>query len=218
MKGQSERVVSKNLRAFCGDPLCARILATLEACPLVSSIIVNTDSDELASIARRFGKARVHERPRELWGHHIPMNAILEWDLNHDAGRGEHYLQTHATNPLLTSVTIERAVEAYFKHLSEYDSLFSVTPFQTRLYTPDGQGVNHDPTVLLNTQDLPMLYEENSNIYLFSREVFAKTGRRVGLKPFMLPMSKLEALDIDTEEDFLIAEAAWTALHDGASR
>lgn len=213
MKGQSERVVGKNMRSFCGQPLCMRILATLQTCSCISDIIVNTDSDELASIAEQFGKVRVHERPRELRGHHIPMNTILEWDLTHDSGCSKHYLQTHATNPLLTTSTIERAVNVYFKGLDKYDSLFSVTPFQTRLYSADGKGINHNPSVLLNTQNLPMLYEENSNIYLFSRDSFARTESRVGLQPYLFVMSKLESLDIDTEEDFLIAEAAWSALY-----
>ena len=210
MKGQSERVVGKNLRDFCGEPLCVRVLRVLQDCPAIRAIIVNTDSEDIAAIAASFSKSVIHERAPEICGHNVPMNAILKWDLEHDARQAGHYLQTHATNPLLTGPVIVRAVEAYFAGLPGHDSLFSVTPLQTRLYTADGKGVNHDPAVLLNTQDLPVLYEENSNIYLFSRESFTNAGdKRLGLKPAMFSMGKMEALDIDNEEDFMLAQAVF---------
>lgn len=212
MKGKSERVPSKNMRLFNGKPLCRYVLETLQESPIVTRIIVNTDSADIMEQAQDFSKVVIHNRPEQLKGHHIPMNDILAWDLEQDAQHGcEHYLQTHATNPLLSCATIENAAKTYFENLAQYDALFSVTPLQTRLYTKDGMGVNHDPNILLNTQDLPVLYEENSNIYIFSKSSFISQGRRTGLRPYMFPMVKTEALDIDTEEDFKIAEAVWLA-------
>jgi CMP-N-acetylneuraminic acid synthetase len=67
--------------------------------------------------------------------------------------------------------------------------------------------VNHNPRELLRTQDLPALYEENSCLYVFSRESFKKSeNRRIGNIPLMFPISSLEAVDIDEEEDFVLAE------------
>ncbi len=67
--------------------------------------------------------------------------------------------------------------------------------------------MNHNPKELINTQDLPPLYEDNSNIYIFSKQSFTASGNnRVGLKPQMFLIEKLEAVDIDEEEDFILAE------------
>ena len=87
-----------------------------------------------------------------------------------------------------------------------HDSLFSVTRWQTRLYGADGTPINHDPDVLLRTQDLPPVYEENSNLYLFTADQIA-AGRRIGDRPILFEIHPLEAVDIDDEHDFVLAEA-----------
>ncbi len=213
MKGQSERVKGKNLRPFLGNPLCFYILDALQKSTYIQRIIINTDSLEIANVCKKFSKVTIHDRVKEIQGHHIPMNMILDWDINNDDKPVEHYLQTHVTNPLLTHITINKAIESYFTNINRYDSLFSVTPFQSRLYTEEGQGMNHDTKKLINTQDLPKLFEENSNIYIFSKNSFNSAKQnRIGLKPYMFEIDKSEALDIDTEEDFLIAQAAYQAL------
>ena len=70
----------------------------------------------------------------------------------------------------------------------------------------DGSALNHDPKVLLRTQDLPPIYEENSNLYLFTAEQIAG-GRRMGDRPILFEIDPLEAVDIDEEPDFVLAEA-----------
>jgi len=108
---------------------------------------------------------------------------------------------------LLTLETLNAAIECYFDNIGEYDSLFSVTQLHTRLYWHNGAPVNHNPEELLRTQDLPPLYEENSNFYIFSKASFkASSNNRIGLKPGMFTMDKIEAMDIDEEQDFQLAE------------
>ena len=102
---------------------------------------------------------------------------------------------------------MKSAIKEYFSSLDNYDSLFSVTKLQTRLYDQTGEPVNHNPRELLRTQDLPPLFEENSNIYIFSKTSFYAAGsKRIGKKPKMFAMGKLEATDIDEETDFILAE------------
>ncbi|HEX9387868.1 MAG TPA: acylneuraminate cytidylyltransferase family protein, partial [Anaerolineales bacterium] len=84
------------------------------------------------------------------------------------------------------------------------DSLFSVTRLQTRLYDEHGHAINHDPAVLIQTQDLPPVYEENSCLYLFRRENLLKRHHRIGEKPLMFEIDAEEAWDIDEEMDFEI--------------
>lgn len=209
MKGHSERVPNKNIRSFAGKPLYHQVASVLQESGLVKAIIIDTDSDFIAGNAiENFSKAKVVERPQNLRGDFVPMNEIIAHDLS--VTEGEHFLQTHSTNPLLTLRTLEEAVRRYFEFDRGHDSLFSVTRLQTRLYWESGEPVNHDPRKLLRTQDLPPLFEENSNLYLFSRNSFTAAGnRRIGLAPRMFPMRPLEAIDIDDEETFELAEAVW---------
>jgi CMP-N-acetylneuraminic acid synthetase len=205
MKGNSERVPNKNIRAFAGKPLLFHILDALVACPVIEAILVNTDSDKIAGLAQSRAKVRVLERPAGLRGDMVPMNDIIAHDLRFAST--EHVLQTHSTNPLLKTGSIEMGIAAYFDALDKHDSLFSVTRWQTRFYWENGSPVNHDPKELLRTQDLHALYEENSCLYVFSRKSFREAGnRRIGNAPLMFPLSSLEAVDIDEEEDFVLAE------------
>lgn len=206
MKAHSERVPNKNIRNFCGKPLYYAVLSTLLKSEYIDKVVINTDSDIIKEDAlKNFERVAIIDRPKEIQGDYVSMNDIIAHDLSKIGG--EHFLQTHSTNPLLQSSTIDLAIETYFKNLNQFDSLFSVTRLQTRLYRKDGTPVNHDSNELLRTQDLPSVYEENSNFYIFSKKSFADAGEsRIGLKPQFFEINKLEAVDIDEPEDWEIAE------------
>lgn len=204
MKGHSERVPGKNMRACAGKPLCSYVLSTLAGIPEISEILVNTDSDEIAEYCESLEKVVVIRRPESLAGDFVSMNKIIEHDLAH--AKNNYVLQTHSTNPLLKSETVVKGI-SIMEEENKYDSVFSVTRHQSRFFTADMNPINHDPNKLERTQDLPPVYEENSNIYLFSKTSFkASGGKRIGNSPGILEMDKLESLDIDEEEDFLMAE------------
>lgn len=206
MKGHSERIPNKNMKNFAGRPLYHTILKSLLISSYIKEVIINTDSELIAKDAlSNFNRVRIVKRPKELQGDLVPMNDIIKYDIL--VVEGDHFLQTHSTNPLLITETIDRAIETYFANLKNCDSLFSVTKIQTRLYWKDGTPINHNPKELLRTQDLPIVYEENSNIYIFSKESFKKAGNmRIGLSPLMFEIDKFEAIDIDEPEDFLVAQ------------
>ena len=105
--------------------------------------------------------------------------------------------------------TIAAAVKTRLDHRPEYDSLFGVTALQTRLWWDGAHAVNHDPKVLLRTQDLPPIYEENSNIYLFDRETLERRGNRIGDRPLLFPIDRAEAWDIDEEIDWTVVAALY---------
>lgn len=206
MKAHSERVPDKNIKNFYGRPLYHAVLTTLLQSKYVEKVIINTDSDTIKKDApRNFERVEIIDRPKELQGDLVPMNGIIAYDLNRTDG--EYFLQTHSTNPLLRYQTIDRAIETYFENLEKIDSLFSVTRLQARLYWKDGSPINHNPNELLRTQDLPPVYEENSNLYIFSKKSFVNADRcRIGRKPRMFEIDKLEAVDIDEPQDWEIAE------------
>ena len=207
MKGNSERVPNKNMRDFDCAPLYHAVMKSLLASKYITKVAINTDSQIIAKDAKAtFGDAVIIiDRPVEIQGDFVSMNNIIEYDI--EKLEGEHFLQTHSTNPLLRAETINSAVEKYFEGLASFDSVFGVTKVQTRFYDKDAQPVNHNPQELLRTQDLEPLYEENSNFYIFSKEAFEKAGKkRIGLKPQIFEVNKLEAVDIDEPEDFKLAE------------
>ncbi len=203
MKGHSERVKNKNLRNFDGQPLCSHIISSLNDSKEIDDIYIDTDSLEIEEyVSGLSSKIHIIIRPEALRGDMVSMNRIIEHDIS--TIDGDTFLQTHATNPLLSSATIDRACRKYLE--VKNDSLFSVTRLQTRLYDKNGKAINHDPEKLIRTQDLDPLFEENSNLYLFSRKSFNEAGRRIGNDPFLFETDPIESMDIDTEEDFLIAE------------
>jgi len=205
MRHHSQRVPGKNYRPLAGKPLYQHIIATLLAMPEIAEVVVDTDSEPVMDGLRRdFPQVRVLPRPEHLRADAVPMNEILLYDTSQV--EADFYLQTHSTNPLLKSATISRAIQTFLADYPAHDSLFSVTRLQTRLWDANGHAINHDPNILLQTQDLPPVYEENSCLYIFSRENLARRRNRLGERPLMFEMDAAEAWDIDEELDFAFTE------------
>jgi CMP-N-acetylneuraminic acid synthetase len=84
--------------------------------------------------------------------------------------------------------------------------MFSVTRLQTRLWDQLTRPINHNPAILLQTQDLPPVYEENSCLYLFTRQNLLARRNRIGERPLMFEIDAAEAWDIDEELDFAVTD------------
>jgi CMP-N-acetylneuraminic acid synthetase len=206
MKANSERVPNKNLRLFNGSPLYHAIVKALIKSKYISNIIVNTDSVAIKKdIENNFPFIKIINRHLSLQGDFVSMNSIIESDIS--VISADYFIQTHSTNPLLTTATLDSSIEFFLNNSIKYDSVFSVTKLKSRFYWENGDPINHNPKELLRTQDLDPIFEENSNFYIFSKESFQKAGsKRIGLKPLMVEVDKLEAIDIDEIQDFTIAE------------
>lgn len=205
MRHHSQRVPGKNYRMLAGKPLYAYILRSLLDCAEIDLVVVDTDSKTITEgLKKDFPEVKVLDRPENLRVDSVSMNEVLAYDTSQIPA--DFYLQTHSTNPLLTSQTISKALRAFWMNYPAYDSLFSVTRIQTRLWDQLTRPINHNPSILLQTQDLPPLYSENSNLYLFTRDTLISRRNRLGERPMMYEITAEEALDIDTELDFRIAE------------
>lgn len=205
MKANSERVKGKNFREFCGKPLFRWILDTLLSVDRIDKVIINTDARRILAENGLVESDRViiRDRPEAICGDMVSMNEVINDDVeNIDSNI---YLMTHTTNPLLKKTSVEAAIDQYIAN-SEVDSLFTVNKVQTRFYDQHVQAINHDPDNLIRTQDLEPWYEENSNLYLFTKESFGKTRARIGAKPMMLETEMFESTDIDTPADWELAE------------
>jgi CMP-N-acetylneuraminic acid synthetase len=205
MRHHSVRVPEKNFRLIAGKPLYHYILSSLLAVAEIDQIVVDTDSEKIIEgIKIYFPSIKIINRPEHLRADTIPMNEILLHDT--DKFDADLYLQTHSTNPLLKTETISKAINQLCENMPAYDSLFSVTKLHTRFWDQLTRPINHNPSILLRTQDLPPIYEENSCIYLFQRKTLVEHRNRIGARPMMFEVDRSEAFDIDEELDFLLAD------------
>lgn len=209
MKEHSERVPGKNFKDLYGKPLYRWILDTLLKIEQIDLIVVNTDADNILQedpLLASNSRILIRKRKKELEGDYVSMNRILEDDI--EEIKSDLYLMTHVTNPLLSDSTVKSAIDSFMqaREKTSADSLFTVNRFQSRFYWKDGTAVNHDPDNLVPTQHLDPLFEENSNLYIFTRASFRKTSARIGKNPVMFETPRLESLDIDTMDDWDLVE------------
>lgn len=205
MRHHSVRVSGKNYRLMNGEPLYHYIMESLLKVPEIDQVVVDTDSPVvIEGLAKDFPQVSALLRPEHLRADDVPMNEILMYDTSQVPA--DYYLQTHCTNPLLKPETISAAIRALQDKAYMYDSLFSVTEVKKRFWDQLARPINHNQNILLRTQDLPPIYEENSCIYIFTREVLEKKHTRIGERPLLFPIAAREAQDIDDEFEFIITE------------
>ena len=205
MRHISERVPGKNYRPLASKPLYEHIINTLSECPEINEICVDTDSSIIVEgLQKGYPGVCIIDRPERLRAGEISMNEVLLYDTEMIVA--DFYLQTHSTNPLLQSKTVSLAIQTFLENYPAYDSLFSVTRFNSRLWDETGRAINHNPSVLLRTQDLPPVFEENSCLYIFTRQTLVNKRNRLGERPFMFEIEAAEAWDIDEDLDFQIAD------------
>lgn len=205
MRHHSQRVPGKNYRLLAGRPLYQHVIANLLQVKELTQIVVDTDSEEIITgIQQNFPSVKIINRPEHLRADAIPMNEILLNDVAQFPS--DLYLQTHSTNPLVKAETFARAIRTLTDLYPGYDSLFGVTRLQSRLWDSLGRAINHNPAILLQTQELPITYEENSCVYLFTGENLQRRRNRLGERPYLFEIDRDEAWDIDEEIDFRLVE------------
>ena len=214
IKYNSQRVPGKNFRLMNGKPLFYYIINTLQKCKYINKIIINIDDERTKFAIKKYFKNIIfYNRPKHLLGGDVATNKLFADMIKSMNLNADYYFQTHTTNPLLKLGTINNAIKEFLNDNDKYDSLYSVKQHQTRLYDKNSKAVNHNPKELLPTQDLEPLFEENSCIYLFSRESLLNCNHRIGNNPLMFKMDDIESQDIDIETDFGITEIIMKSLY-----
>ncbi len=206
----SERAPRKNIRPFASfeHGLVEIKLAQLLTCPAVERVVLSTNDDEIIDFSRslRSPKLSIHQRSDALSASTTSTDDLVKHarDL---IGSG-HILWTHVTSPFVGTRHYLSIIEAYRDALSMgYDSLMTATPTQAFLWDGDGP-INYSrrDEKWPRTQTLKKLYEINSAAFLASAETYAKYEDRIGERPLIYSIDRAIAMDIDWEEDFLIAE------------
>lgn len=206
----SQRVERKNIRPFdnYANGLIEIKLQQLSQVHSIHQIILSTNDDELIQVANSLNleKLIISRRKEDLCTSQTSTDDLI----NHvpDLIEEGHVLWTHVTSPFLNSHLYEKVINAYQEGLKEgYDSLMTTTELQTFIWNQSGP-VNYDRRVEKwpRTQTLEPLYEVNSGAFLCHIDFYKQLQDRIGDKPKLYALNKLEGFDIDWWEDFLIAE------------
>jgi len=215
-RGGSKGVPKKNLRLLAGKPLLAHTLAHARAARCIERIVVSTDDPAIADVARD-GGAEVVERPAELSTDQASSESAIAHALE-VLERERAYVPDvvvflQCTSPFRRVNDIDEAAAPVLR--AEADSVLSVVPFHGFLWVPTANGesrpINFDPAHRPRRQDMAPSYRENGSIYVFTRELFRRTGIRLGGRIRQFVMDEAAGLDIDSELDFRVAEALLAA-------
>jgi CMP-N-acetylneuraminic acid synthetase len=206
-KGKSLRVENKNLSKINGKTLIERACEKALQCKYINRVYLDTESPKIALHVEHLCHKglEILMRPKELADNNTGANEMLVYAM-HAIDDCDLILQTFATSPLITSETIDMAIEKFLQRGHDHDSFFSVVPVQEYFWNDDNTASNFDFEALPNSFELPMQYQETHGIYGVYTKTLLEQKTRVGKNPMLIPISKLESIDIDDMEDLQIAE------------
>lgn len=198
IKLNSQRLPHKNILPIAGHPLCWHILDSLLKVNGIDETYVYCSDEDVKNYIPEGTKFL--KRDSKLDGDLVKGFDIYESFINMvDA---DIYILAHTTSPFIKSSTIESAL---FKMLDDnHDSAFSAQRIQTFAWYK-GIPINYDLNDVPRTQDMEPIHIETSGFFMFEKEIFKTHGRRIGFNPFIQEVNSIEAIDIDTKEDYEFA-------------
>jgi len=200
IKLNSERVPGKNIKPFFdGTPLMYFIQRSLLEVHEIDDIYVFCSDKSIRGYCVEGVKFLVRSSDLDT-AQTTPANIIRSFM---EKVESDIYITAHATSPFISSSAILDCLKAVVS--GEYDSAFTANRIKKLLWNEQRIAFNFDPANIPRTQDLPPLFAEVGAAYVFRKEVFASTGRRIGVNPYIREVSDIEATDIDYPEDFEIA-------------
>ena len=202
IKDNSTRVLKKNLRKFGRKPLFKHVIDKVIESDKFDDVFVDTDSVEVKEYCGN-NSINVIDRDPELSKDSANGNDLLKsWvEMKPDY---DIYFQIFVTSPFLKMDTINNCVD-FMKETSEYDSIFTGVEEYT-WYWFDNKPINYEPKVLPRSQDAKPMIRETTSLYGIKKEAFLLDNSRIGRNPKIYIVNQIEAVDIDTELDFFIAE------------
>ena len=197
----SERVKGKNFRLIGEVPLYQAIIQKCVHSGVFSEVFVDSDSEEIEDFSERIGASFINRHPD------LSLNSANGNDLlcNHQERFSgfDYYFQAFATAPFLKISTLVECVNQLVQS-GEQDSILTVLKHKG-FFWHARQPISYRPSILPRSQDLEPVYEETTGFYGISNESLKRYRSRIGGKPIFFPVSKIEAVDLNTEEDFVYA-------------
>lgn len=204
MKTNNERLPNKNTKSLTdGKPLCNYILDTLQEImdqKAVDETYVFCSNPSVMEYVPNTIRYLTRDTSLDQNSTGI-LDVLKAFAGNVEA---DVYVLAHATAPFLKARSIIKGIEAVTS--GEYDSALTVLRQQDFLWK-EGMPFNYSLDNVARTQDLNPLYIETTGLYIFTRKLILEKNRRIGDKPFLIMVDKIEATDINDPVDFEIADA-----------
>lgn len=214
-RGGSKGIPRKNIKDLAGKPLIAWTIETAKVSSVFDRIIVSTDDQEIAVIARQFGADVPFLRPQELSTDTATsidvVLHLIQWLQENEHYSPDYLMLLQPTSPFRSSADITQVIQLMQTN-QEADAIISVTavdhPVQwLRKMEADGKLLPLDETPLkLRRQDAQQIYQLNGSIYLIKTETFVKDKTFLPAKTFGYIMPEEKSIDIDTPWNFHMAE------------
>lgn len=203
IKLNNERTPGKNIKQFDdGTPLCHFMFNTISEVKEIDNIYCFCSKADIIS----FLSGRVEFLQRDSWLDTADAKCQDIIDAFLKKVKADIIVLAHVTSPFLKTDSIHKCVNAVIS--GKYDSAFTAAKVQDFLWE-NSKPLNFNPKEIARTQDLPVIYKESVGCYVFTKESYEKTRRRIGVNPFICEISKIEEMDIDYPEDFEIANAVY---------
>ncbi|MDD2236880.1 MAG: acylneuraminate cytidylyltransferase family protein [Kiritimatiellae bacterium] len=220
-RGGSKGIPRKNIVDLGGKPLIAWTIEAAQQSQSIDRVLVSTDDEEIADVARSSGAEVPFMRPEKLardGSAHIPViQHALQWIKQDEGALPDFVCLLQPTSPFRTSAHIDAAVQLL--HEKKADAVVSVCeakthPFLTRKLDENGllQPFMSIPSGYLRRQDFPPAYEINGAIYLCRSRIVTEQGTLLPEKTGAFVMDEKASLDIDTPDDLERARSALRVL------
>lgn len=208
VRAGSQRVKNKNLRPFAGSTLLDIKLESLKKVSSIDRIVVNTDSAEALSIAKRHNVEGVS---REAYYASSQCTGSEYFEYLGRVTDTDVFVYAPVTSPLVTSDTIDSCVEAFLNKGDLFDCVATVSAIKEFLWL-NGRAINYDPSNAPNSQDLPDVVALNFACSVISRDELIRHRNIIADKPKFILLNEVEAVDIDTPLDYFIAEQLFSRM------
>ena len=208
----SKGIPNKNIRSFCGKPLLAYPIEVAKKSGIFDRIIVDTDSEEIAAIGKKFGAEAPYLRPKHLaTDKAVVIDAVLLLlqRLKKDGYRPDIISLLQTTSPLRE---VEDVLGCYnLLQKPGVDSVVTVCESHPRFYHLEGNGrlvlVNNETENIINRQQVPMGYMLNGcTVYMIKTETFLKKKLFIYNGTYAVVCPKWRSVDLDEIEDWAHAE------------
>jgi CMP-N-acetylneuraminic acid synthetase/regulator of RNase E activity RraA len=203
VKAASDRVYNKNTRLIDGKPLFLYSLEKLVEMDIFDSVYLDTESSEIVEMASEVD-CKIMNRDPSLATNKTDGNKLMLNQFNHV--QADIYLQLLATSPFISKETIAKAVDILIT--TDYDSVLLVK--KDKIYSWLNGVPSYDINNIPNSIDLPDVLIETMGLYAIKADSLRQTGRRIGINPYFLEVSPLEAIDVNYPEEFQLAEIVAT--------
>ena len=201
VRNNSMRCKNKNFRDFAGSSIFKIKIEQLKRISKIDGILVISDNKEALEHAQNNGCEIFEEAPTP--PENIAPNKLFE--LIATVTDSEDIMIAHATSPLLLDHSIERAIDFYYENLDVYDSVNSALPIKKFLFL-DNKPLNYDPAKHPRSQDLKPIMARIPAISIMSKRLMLERCANTGYHPYLFPITDIEAVDLDTEDEFEYAE------------